>query len=106
MTTEQDGYVTVHPVVALTAERVEANIAEAVEGVVEAGNQPLCVRVDIESYKALLSRDGLERRSLRVWNADSLRARVHGFELPVDADIRVPADVAWVYTVNLPTGRA
>jgi hypothetical protein len=88
------------------AERIESNISEAVEGMVEAANQPMSVRVSIDDYRALLARNGLEPRSLRLSRADTLRAKVHGFDLPVDADARVPNGDAWVYAREPEVGRA
>jgi hypothetical protein len=85
---------------------VEESIAAAVEGTIEAGNQPLAVRVSVADYRALLARDGFERRSLRVFAADSLRTKVHGFDLPVDADARVPDGDAWCWSRESAPGRA
>jgi predicted exporter len=98
---EHDDYVTVWPPVD-SAARVEANILDTLEGTLACGYQPTCVRVDVASYKALLARNGLETRSLRVHATDTLRVRLLGFDLPVDADARVPHDDAWVYSYQTP----
>lgn len=90
----------------MSAEQVETNVAEAVEGMIDAGNQPMSVRISVEDYRTLLARNGLEPRSLRVWKADTLRAKVLGFDLPVDADARVPNGDAWVYAREPEVGRA
>lgn len=102
---EHDGYVTVYPTFD-GADQVQANISEAVEGTVEAGNQPISVRINVAAYKALLSRNGLERRNVREVDAKSLRVRAHGLDLPVDADVRVPPDDAWCVSLVPRTGLA
>jgi hypothetical protein len=105
MTIEHDGYVTVYPTLD-GADHVQANIAESVEGMIEAGYQPMSVRVNVAAYRALLARNGLERRNVREVDAKSLRVRAHGFDLPVDADVRVPPDDAWCISRETDTGRA
>lgn len=105
MTAELDGYVTVYPPVDPAA-RVMANVATTVEGIVMSGYQPLCVRLNVFEYRVLLARNGLELRNVRATSAESLRVQVHGFDLPVDADARVPFDDAVVWAVHLGLGVA
>lgn len=90
----------------MTAEVVDEIVARAVTNALEAGAQPSRVIVGVPAYQALVHRDGLAPRSIGKNAATSVRALVHGFDLPVDCDKSVEADNAICTYVAVAWGRA
>jgi hypothetical protein len=80
----------------MTAERVTANIATVVLMTLEHGQWPFHVQLSVASYRALVARDGLEPRRIGATKSDTLRVRVHGFDLPADCHRGVGDDDAYV----------
>ena len=78
----------------MNADYVDGLVAAAVSNVLEAGAQPGRVLLGMPAYKVLLARDGLATRSIKSGAAASVRALVHGFDLPVDCERSVADDNA------------
>jgi hypothetical protein len=104
---EGDGFETVWPVVhgGVTATQAEECIAHSVQIALDNAKTPARALVGVPAYRALLARDGLHPRTFDG-KQQALRIVVHGVELVVDCDRRVPDDDAWVTSLIGPKGAA